>query len=269
MTTASTFDTTAGNLQEKTEQAQHAGGRQMQRPWRGRNISQQERLISAGAGALLALYGLRRITLKNIAITGIGAMLLQRAWTGHCNLYGALGISTAETGEGAAPEEYFARGIHVEESFTILKSPEELYTFWHNFENLPRFMRHLKSVRTIDEKRSHWAADAPMGMNAEWDAEIINDEPNRIIAWRSLAGADVDNAGSVNFRPAPGDRGTEVSVVIDYIPPAGKAGSLIAKLFGRDADQMIREDLRNFKRLMETGEIPTIQGQPRGNCRGS
>jgi len=103
-----------------------------------------------------------------------------------------------------------------------------------------------------------------MGMSVKWEAEIINDQPNELIAWRSLAGADVDNAGSVTFKPAPGDRGTEVSVTMDYIPPAGKAGSLFAKLFGKDANQVIREDLRRFKQLMETGELPTTEGQPRG-----
>ena len=89
----------------------------------------------------------------------------------------------------------------------------------------------------------------------EWDAEIINDEPNRLIAWRSLGGADVDNAGSVRFVPAEAGGGTEVSVTLDYIPPAGRAGALAAKLFGRDADQMVREDLRGFKALMESGAV--------------
>jgi len=233
----------------------------------GVNVGNQERMISAGAGVLLTLYGLKRLRLSNLVMVGLGAMLLKRAATGKCEVYQALGFNTAE-GDGAEPNAYFERGIHVEESFTIMKSPEELYTFWHKFENLPQFMMHLNSVKTIDAKKSHWVAQGPAGMNVEWDAEIINDEPNRTIAWRSLGGADVDNAGSVTFRPAAGDRGTEVSVTLDYIPPMGKAGSIVAKLFGRDADQMIREDLRNFKRLMETGEIPTTQGQPRGTCDG-
>ncbi len=233
----------------------------------GVNVGNQERMLSAGAGVLLALYGMKRLRLSNLVMVGLGAMLLKRAATGKCEVYQALGFNTAE-GEGAEPSAYFERGIHVEESFTIMKSPEELYTFWHKFENLPQFMMHLNSVKTIDAKKSHWVAQGPVGMNVEWDAEIINDEPNRTIAWRSLGGADVDNAGSVTFRPAAGDRGTEVSVTLDYIPPMGKAGSLVAKLFGRDADQMIREDLRNFKRLMETGEIPTTQGQPSGTCDG-
>ena len=117
-------------------------------------------------------------------------------------------------------------------------------------------MSHLKEVRVLDEKRSHWVACGPAGYTVEWDAEIINDEPNALIAWRSLEGSDVDHAGSVRFVPAPGgagDRGTEVKVVMDYIPPAGRLGALIAKLFGEEPQQQIQEDLRKFKRIMETG----------------
>jgi len=274
MTTANTLDpslnTTAQTGVQRDDQGRFTrrdAGQQEAQQGGGINVGNQERMLSAGAGVLLALYGMKRLRLSNLVMVGLGAMLLKRAATGKCELYQALGFNTAE-GDGAEPSEYFERGIHVEESFTIMKSPEDLYTFWHRFENLPQFMMHLNSVKTIDEKKSHWVAQGPAGMNVEWDAEIINDEPNRTIAWRSLGGADVDNAGSVTFRPAAGDRGTEVSVTLDYIPPMGKAGSLVAKLFGRDADQMIREDLRNFKRLMETGEIPTTQGQPRGTCDG-
>jgi uncharacterized membrane protein len=276
MTTANTLDPSLGTQGQQQAQppatrADERGGipqEPQQQQGGGVNVGQQERLISAGAGALLALYGLKRLRLSNLILVGLGGMLIKRAVTGQCNVYAALGLNTAQ-GEGAQPSEYFNRGIHVEESFTIMKSPEELYNFWHKFENLPQFMKHLESVQTLDDKRSHWVAQGPAGMNVEWDAEIINDEPNRTIAWRSLGGADVDNAGSVTFRPAAGDRGTEVSVTIDYIPPMGKAGSIVAKLFGRDADQMIREDLRRFKRLMETGEIPTTEGQPTGNCQGA
>jgi uncharacterized membrane protein len=144
----------------------------------------------------------------------------------------------------------------------------ELYRYWRDFENLPRIMRHLKSVKKVDEKKSHWVVDAPMGRTVEWDAEIINDEPGSVIAWRSLAGAGVDNAGSVRFVPAPGNRGTEVRVNIDYIPPAGQVGAFVARLFGKNPKQEIQEDLRRFKQMMEAGEAPTTEGQPRGeNCR--
>jgi uncharacterized membrane protein len=220
------------------------------------NVGQEERWVSAGVGALLALYGLKRMRLGSILLGAGGVMLLQRALTGHCDLYEMFGVNTAgDTGEAARPEEYFDRGIHVKESFVIDRPAEELYGFWHKFENLPRFMKHLKSVKTLDDKRSHWVAEGPAGMNVEWYAEIINDEPNRLIAWRSLGGADVDNAGSVRFAAAGSGGGTEVSVTLDYIPPAGRAGAWMAKIFGHDADQMVREDLRGFKALMERGEV--------------
>ena len=175
-------------------------------------------------------------------------------------------MSTADH-EPAEPSDYFERGIHVEEVMTINRSPWDLYQFWHNFENLPRFMHHVESVKVIDEKRSHWSVKGPAGKSVEWDAEIINDEPNALIAWRSLGGADVDNAGSVRFVPGLGGRGTQVRVVIDYIPPAGRVGKWVATLFGANPEREIREDLRSFKRLMETGEVPTIEGPPHGACQ--
>ncbi len=145
---------------------------------------------------------------------------------------------------------------------TIDKAPEELYRFWRNFENLPRFMQHLQSVTVMDSIHSHWVANAPAGTSVEWNAEIINDRPNQLIAWRSVGDSQIGNAGSVHFTPAPGNRGTEVKVVLEYDPPAGRIGSLIAKLFGEEPNQQVREDLRHFKEIMETGEIPTTKGQP-------
>jgi uncharacterized membrane protein len=129
-------------------------------------------------------------------------------------------------------------------------------------------MDHLKAVTVQDDKRSHWVVKAPAGNEVEWDAEIINDEPNKTIAWRSLADACVANSGSVRFVPAPGDRGTEVHVVLDYLPFAGRIGVVIAKLFGQEPSQQIEEDLRQFKQVMEAGEVPTVEGQPAGNGRG-
>jgi uncharacterized membrane protein len=232
------------------------------------NVGGTERLVSGALGGYLVLNGLNRLSIGGLIEAGLGAALVHRAVTGNCKVYGALGVNTA--GEGAAPEEYFDRGIQVCESFTIDKPAGELYAFWRRFENLPKFMTHLESVTTLegDGNRSRWVAKGPAGMSVQWDAEVINDEPDRLIAWRSLGGADVDNAGSVRFVEAPGGRGTEVHVAMDYIPPAGRVGSWLAKLFGRDADQLVRSDLRQFKQLMETGEIPTIEGQPRGTCGG-
>ncbi|HYE18517.1 MAG TPA: SRPBCC family protein [Tepidisphaeraceae bacterium] len=235
------------------------------------NVGSTERLVSGGLGAALALWGLKNVThlnlLRGALGAGVGAMLLKRAATGHCQMYQALGVNQA--GDGAAPEQYFERGIHVVESFTVMKPASELYAFWRDFSNLAKFMKHVQVAKAVDDKHSHWKVDGPFGMSVEWDAEIINEEQDKLIAWRSLGGAMVDNAGSVRFVEAPGDRGTEVTVTLDYIPPAGRVSSYLAKLMGRDADQMIREDLRRFKRLMETGEVPTIEGQPIGNCGGS
>lgn len=228
------------------------------------NVGRSERQISALAGAAMALLGLQRRSIPGMLFAALGAGLVYRGASGHCPMYAALDIDTSEAPMPARPEEYFERGIHVEETMTINKSPEELYAFWRNFTNLPRIMRNLKSVAFLDDNRTHWVAAGPMNYSVEWDAEIINDEPNRTIAWRSLANAEVDNAGSVRFVPAPGDRGTEVKVVIDYIPPAGRAGALIAKMFGSDPETEVRDDLRRFKQVMETGEIATTEGQPTG-----
>jgi uncharacterized membrane protein len=154
--------------------------------------------------------------------------------------------------------------IKVEKTVTIDKPAEELYRFWHNFENLPRFTRHIKNVKVYDDRRSHWITSAPLNSTVEWDAEIIDDRPNELIAWKSVAGADIDNAGSVQFKPAPGNRGTEVKVVTAYNPPAGAIGDAIATLFGENPKQQIGDDLARFKMLVEAGEIATNDGQPSG-----
>ena len=235
------------------------------------NVAQVERLVSSVAGGALALAGLKMRSLPGVLLSVVGGGLVYRGVSGHCPVYQSLGVNTAESeAGGAAPEDYYERGIHVDVSMTIERTPWDLYQFWRNFENLPRFMEHLESVKVLDEKRSHWVAKAPAiaGGSVEWDAEIINDEPNSLIAWRSLENANVDNAGSVRFVPGPEGRGTEVRVVIDYIPPGGRLGKWVARLFGEEPSQQIKEDLRRFKRLMETGEIPTTQGQPKGSCDG-
>lgn len=146
--------------------------------------------------------------------------------------------------------------VRVEKVATINRPIHEVYQFWRNFENLPRFMRHLESVEVLDGRRSRWRAKAPAGMTVEWEAEILQDREQEWIAWRSLEGSQVPNSGSVRFTPAPGGRGTEVRVQLQYSPPAGRVGRLVAKLFGEEPELQVREDLRRFKQLMETGEIP-------------
>lgn len=161
--------------------------------------------------------------------------------------------------------------IKVEKTVTINKPAEELYQFWRKFSNLPRFTKHLKEVKVYDEKRSHWISQGLLDRTVEWDVVIVEDRENEVIAWASVQSAQIQSSGLVQFKPAPGNRGTEVKVVREYDPPGGAIGAVlanpivdIAKLFGEDPKHNLTEDLRHFKMLMEAGEIATTEGQPRG-----
>lgn len=154
----------------------------------------------------------------------------------------------------------------IQKTFTLLRPADELYEYWRDVSHLATFMDHVKSVTVDGDRKTHWVVKAPAGQTVQWDAEIRDDEPNRRIAWRSLPGAQVKNAGEVQFRPAPDGRGTEVRVTLEYKPPAGTAGATLAKLFGEEPSQQLDEDLYRFKQLMETGRIPTTEGQPHGSA---
>jgi uncharacterized membrane protein len=241
--------------------------------WIGAGERQNARLV-------LRAVGLREIT------CGIGLLSHTRtpawAWARVAGdlmdvalLGSALGLKASERGKTVAavasvlalaavdsqtardlrrPGRDYSRGIFVTQAITVNRSPEEVYRFWHDFENLPRFMSHLKSVHVVNG-RSHWEARGPLGISVEWDAEVVEDRPGELIAWRSVAGADVPNRGSVRFRPAPGDRGTEIVVDLNYDPPAHALGAAVAKLFGENPSQQVAADLRHFKQVMETGEV--------------
>lgn len=150
--------------------------------------------------------------------------------------------------------------VHVERVTTLNKSLEEVWAFWNDFRNFPMFMRHLESVEILDARRSRWRAKAPAGMTVEWEAEIVEQREPEILSWRSLPNSQVQHTGSVRFSRAPGARGTEVRVILDYAPPAGSLGRGIAWLFREEPDQQIHEDLHRFKQLVETGEIPLSEG---------
>jgi uncharacterized membrane protein len=225
------------------------------------NVSDLERWISLAVGGGLMTCGLTARRTEWFS-TLIGGYLVYRAMTGNCPLMQAVGFSTA----GPAGDEAVipaGAGCKVEHSVTINKPAAELYRFWRRFDNLPKFMTHLKDVK-VEGTKSHWVAEGPLGLSVSWDAEVIEDKPNEVISWKSLDGADVDTSGSVHFRAAPGGRGTEVRVTLKYYPPAGKVGAAVAKLFGKDPASEIREDLARFKSLMETGEIASVKGQPSG-----
>jgi uncharacterized membrane protein len=234
------------------------------------NVGETERWASAIGGGALAVYGLTQL-IRNGSWGGavlalVGGSLIYRGTSGYCAMYDATGINTAGTTEPAAKSPVVSvpagRGVKVEESIVINnRTPEELYHFWRNFENLPSFMNHLESVQMQGATRSHWVAKAPAGTSVEWDAEVYNEKEGELIAWRSLEGADVDSAGSVHFTAAPGGGGTEVKVVLKYDPPGGVIGATVAKLFGEEPSQQIQDDLRRFKQLMETG---SASGQSSG-----
>ncbi|MEA5448760.1 SRPBCC family protein [Leptolyngbya sp. CCNP1308] len=214
--------------------------------------SRLERWASIISGGALVLGGLQQRSLRGILAAVAGGGLVYQ---------GAQKKSTIkQIGEAVGGE----KAILVEKTVTINRPASELYSFWRQFDNLPRFMRHLKSVQVIDENRSHWVVNAPLDQRVEWDAVIVNDQPDHLIAWTSADDAEVDHSGFVRFQPATGDRGTEVKVVMEYELPGGAMAAAIAKLFGEAPEQQIGDDLSRFKQLMETGEIATTEGQPKG-----
>ena len=240
-------------------------GRRLSQPRTRRdlNVNETERMASAIAGGALAVLGIAKGGWAGWTLALAGGGLVYRGATGHCGVYHAIGVNTAHSSHAGVKHGH---GIRVEKSVTINKQPEEIYAFWRNFSNLPRFMKHLESVQDTSETQSHWVVKAPAGMTVEWDAEIINEKENELIAWRSLEGATVPNAGSVRFEQAPGNRGSVVRVSLSYEPPGGVLGSKLAKLFGEEPEQQVEEDLRRFKQLMEAGEIASTEIQPSGRA---
>lgn len=222
------------------------------------NVGRMERGISLVSGIALLAYTLSRRPRLGLPIALDAGYMLYRGVTGHCVFYQMLGINRAEA-DGH-------EGILVERAVTVNRPRAELYQMWRGFENLPRFMQHLESVQVEDQDsgRSHWVAKGPLGKNIEWDAEVIEERENELLVWKSLPGSLVESMGRVEFVDAPGGRGTIVHVSMRYNPPAGSLGAAFAKLFGEEPGTQIKEDLRHFKQIMETGEIPTVEGQSSG-----
>jgi len=160
-------------------------------------------------------------------------------------------------------------GVDVTKSIAINRPPEEVYGFWRNFENLPRFMKHVESVKVTGDGKSHWVARAPLGSTVEWDALVVAEVPNELIAWRSVEGADVYNEGTVRFVSEGAGRGTLVLVELRYFPPAGELGASVAAMLGEEPEWQVKDDLRRFKQVMETGEVITTEGQPAGRERST
>lgn len=196
---------------------------------------------TAAGGGALAIYGLTRRSALGVALAAGGGALAYYAVRSEPH------------------RQSVARS-----SIQLNVSREDAFRFWRDFENLPLFMRHLDSVNVIDNRRSRWVALGPMGKQISWEAEITNERPNELIAWRSVPGSDIQLQGRVEFRDAPANRGTILEAVIDYLPPGGAFGRALAKLLGKDPRFLMHQDLRRFKALSETGEIPTTDGQTHG-----
>lgn len=235
------------------------------------NVSPTERVVSGVAGGALIAFGAKQGGAIGVLLSIVGGGLALRGATGHCQVYDAMDMNTAipqqehrgESSKGTFSKGLLASKIHVKKSVTINKSPAELYQFWRNFENLPKFMAHLESVTVTGEKTSFWKAKAPLGTTVEWNAEITSEQENERIGWKSVEGADIPNSGVVEFKPTS-TRGTEVRVVLTYESPAGELGAIIAKLFGEEPSQQVYGDLYRFKSLMESGEVITVEGQTSG-----
>jgi len=211
------------------------------------NVGVSERVGSAALGSALTAYGLARRDLLGGVLAIAGGLLIYRGATGRCQCYQKLGIDTAGGNDGrGVPNE---AGVKVEKDIIVSRPRMELYHFWRQLENLPAIMPHLESV-TVDGERSHWIVKGPAGHRVEWDAEVINDNPGELIAWQSLPGGEVHSAGSVHFDPV-GEGATRVSVKLAYLPPAGKAGALVARLFDAAPDQQLETDLARFKEKLE------------------
>ena len=228
------------------------------------NVGGFERGASLTMGvALLALALSRRRVRGAFTLSLLGAYLSWRGATGHCALYEALDTGSA----GDEEEGRLAAGAHddvsIEAAATIAQPPDQVYAFFRRLENAPRFMAFIEAVQVIDATRSRWVARTPTGQILDWKAEIIEDRPGELIAWRSDPGALVHHAGAVRFRPAPGGRGTEVRLDVEYDPPASALGRTLARLLGSATEHRVEEDLRRLKQLLEAGETATTRGQPR------
>ena len=219
---------------------------------RSPSLTDEENWLALGAGAVLLLVGASQRSTVGTCLAVASAPLLYRGITGRwpdvLNGHAQPDSTTSDLSGD--------RGVHVRESIRLEVPIADVYRFWRRLEHLPQFMTHLDRVSEASDGTSHWVASGPAGLVVEWDAEIINEVETKILAWRSLPGSDVVTAGSVNFDTARGGRSTQVSVHLQYAPPAGRAGALVASLFGREPSQTVREDLRHLKQLLEAGEIP-------------
>jgi uncharacterized membrane protein len=234
-------------------------------PARHRGLRTIERVGTVAIPAAVLVWGMRRRSGPGVWLAAAAVPLVYRGMTSYRdrargNGHPPAGVAVAEPAR--APER---DGVEVHESVRLERPVAELYRFWRALTNLPTFMTNLESVTDLGGGRSHWVAKGPAGRAVTWEAEIVQDRENEVIAWRSLAGGDISTSGRVSFAPARAGRGTQLSVELRYAPPAGRLGAMVSRLFGREPSQTIREDLRRLKQILEAGETPTngASGGPR------
>lgn len=185
----------------------------------------------------------------------LGAIALAGGYLAYRKLRGG----KATQGHSPVASVQHGEGIKVTRLMTIAREPAEVYAFWRDFANLPRFMPHLERVEVLSPERSRWTTAGPLGKPVSWEAVIHNDVPNELIAWRTIEPADIPHAGSVRFTPAPAGRGTEVRITLEYAPPFGGAGAAVARVLGAEPGQQVTDSLRRLKSLMETGSATPIR----------
>jgi uncharacterized membrane protein len=209
-----------------------------------KEIDNTARIVALLAGASIAAFGLTRRSATRAAMVGTGLTIASFATRTQ---------DRRKSGEASA------------DATIIVNAPRErVYSFWRDFQNLPRFMNHLKSVKVTDGRHSRWIAYGPFNKEIEWDAEITNEQQNDRIEWRSIEGSDVDMQGSVEFSDATGKRGTLIDVQIAYRGAGSGVAHGVIALMGKDPSFLMRQDMRRFKALLESGEIPTTEGQSHG-----
>jgi uncharacterized membrane protein len=254
--------------QRETSIRQGDGEPQEQENGSLQNVGDLERIASVAVGGLLGFLAFRQRNALGAGLGLLGLALAGRGVAGRCGIYRRAGIDT--TSRLKLPRGYKlpalgaggSRDVSVEQSITLNNSRRDLYERWRRLEDLPRYLRHIESVQVIEGgRRSHWVARGPLGVRAEWDAEIIDDRPDEWIAWRSLPGSDIENEGEVRFTDAPAGRGSELRVKLCYRP---LGGSVLSPLLSKITNHELREDLRRFKQAVEAGEIPSTDGQPHG-----
>ena len=232
------------------------------------NVHRLERKVSRYVGGVLVVLGALRRGFVGMGVGLVGAALLERAATGHSRLYEKLRISTAHGRRGPSASVPHGQGIRVKRGISVRREQAEVFAYWRRLENLPIFMHNLENVTPLGEGRSHWRARMPFGPPLEWEAKIINEVEDELIAWRSLEGSQIHHAGSVRFERALGGRGTLVTVTMEYDPPAGLLGALAARLVGIDPALQLEADLRRFKMLLEAGDVPSENAEWRGRLSG-